>query len=65
MFVNFLTSLVLECMSRWEGHQSKSEQVYSSARFMFILEYINMAVLIQLVYFNWLPESLSLKFVKQ
>ena len=54
--VNFVAKTILRVATRYEGHQSKSEEVYNSARNMFLMAFLNAAVVIQLVYFDWSPE---------
>lgn len=42
-------------MTRFEGFQSKPEEVYASTINMFIMGFINAGLVIQLVYFKWIP----------
>lgn len=44
-------------MTVLEGHQSKPEEVYASARNMALLSFINSGLMIQIVYFQFLDDT--------
>ena len=46
VFVNFISKTILRTITSIEGRQSKPEEVYSSAVNMFILSFINVAIVI-------------------
>ena len=55
LFVNFLSKTFLRVITKMNGYQSKPEEVHASAINMFLMSFINTGVVIQLVYFDWLP----------
>mmetsp|Transcript_25709 Transcript_25709/g.34345 ORF Transcript_25709/g.34345 Transcript_25709/m.34345 type:complete len:87 (-) Transcript_25709:1096-1356(-) len=40
-------------MTRFEGYQSKPEEMYAAAVNMSIMAFINTGLLVQIVYFDW------------
>ena len=57
IFVNWVSKTILRLMTKLYGYQSKPEEVLSSSVNMFLMSFINSGVVIQLVYFQWLPGS--------
>lgn len=55
IFVNWISKTILRLMARFYGYQSKPEEVLASAVNMFLMSFINSGIVIQLVYFQWLP----------
>jgi len=64
IFINWLAKKILRTITVYEGRQSKPELLYSSGINMFIISFIDVAVAIQLVYFEWLPGVESVFFSK-
>lgn len=62
LFVNWISKTILRIMTRFEGYQSKPEEVYASTVNMFIMTFINAGLTIQLVYFKWIP-GINLPFL--
>lgn len=48
-------------MTKFYGYQSIPEEVYASSVNMFFMAFLNAGVVIQLVYFNWMP-SVNIPF---
>lgn len=57
--VNFIANTILRRMTTYYGYHSKPEEVYASAINMYLMSFINAGLIIQLVYFKWLPDSFS------
>lgn len=52
IFVNAVAKTILRLMTRFEGHQSKPEEVYASSVNMWLMAFINSGIAIQIVYFD-------------
>ena len=57
VFVNWISKTILRIMTRYYGYQSVPEEVYASTINMFMMAFVNSGVVIQLVYFEWLPNT--------
>jgi len=57
VFVNWISKTILRVMTKYYGYQSIPEEVYASTINMFMISFINSGVVIQLVYFDWLPNT--------
>lgn len=55
--VNFISKTILRVITKFYGYQSKPEEVYASAINMFWMSFINTGLVIQLVYFDWMPHA--------
>ena len=51
-FISWLSKTILRIMARYEKHQSRPQEIYSSAINMMIISFINTAIVILLVNFN-------------
>ena len=56
--ITFISKTILRMMTKFEKRQSKPEEVYASAFNMFVLSFLNSAVIILLV--NFKVESFSI-----
>ena len=57
LVVNFISKTILRMMTKYYGYQSVPEEVSASAVNMFYMSFINTGLVIQLVYFDWLPDT--------
>ena len=57
VFVNYISKTILRVMTQYYGYQSKPEEVYASTFNMYAMTFINSGIVIQLVYFKWLPNT--------
>jgi len=57
LFINFVSKTILRVITKYYGYQSKPEEVYASAVNMFWMAFINSGIIIQLVYFRWVPQE--------
>ena len=57
LVVNFISKTILRKLATIYGYQSKAEEVTASAVAMFMMSFINSAIVIELVYFDWSPNT--------
>jgi len=57
ILVNFISKTILRRMTKFEKRQSKPQEVYASAFNMFVLSFLNSAIIILLI--NFQVDSMS------
>ena len=53
LVVNSVAKAILEMMTKYEGYQSKPEEVFKTSINVALMAFINTGLLVQIVYFDW------------
>ena len=63
VMVNFIVKTFLRVITKMNGYQSKPEEVAAASVNMAIMTFINSAIVIQLVYFDWAPPDFEIPLI--